>query len=738
MQNEIFVKLDAEVALPNMHSADMDLQIPGRNFRTTRRILQTILGVSIVVPILYLSFYAVFEHERLFGEADDTTDRLARVAEEQAVKVFDLNNVIQAKVVEMLGSDGDAEIRDKQTELFKRIKELGGGYPQVSAISVFGSTGVLLVNSRAFPAPAFYAGQREDFVQAKELNGTTYFSHSIHTSDGEPVFCTTVARIGARGEFLGVVAVALRRQYFANFYRELENANAALALGLFRSDAQVLARFPAESDDTVQSPPSEFAEALRDGQMYGQLQMTSSFDAQKKYISFRKVAGYPLYVSAGVSVAAIHAAWMHSLIVATILTAIPSILVWLLVGFSLRQLRAEQASWERWQAEVAMRMSAEASSRQLQRMSALGNLIANVAHDFNNLLMVVTANLSLIKRRHFSDITREITAIETSVQGGEALGRRLLSVARKRPIRRESIDLHEWMATAKALVNAAVGARINVQVHLPADLWRVIGDATELEFAALNLATNARDATPNGGLLIIRAQNINMMSTDGLLPAGDYVLLSFTDNGTGMSDAVRRRAFEPLFTTKSQEAGTGLGLAQVLSACEQSGGSARIDSTADKGTTVRLYLPKCPQHVRVDSYQDGSNKGADVSSSKSVLLVEDNEGVAAGIQAVLETFGCLVQHRFTADAAYASLDAGEKFDVILSDVQMPGSLNGIDLATRVRARWPAQQFGLMTGYTDELVRAQALQLDVFAKPFDIGALAKFVDSGGHQGYGIST
>ncbi|WP_174365043.1 ATP-binding protein, partial [uncultured Caballeronia sp.] len=560
--------------MPIAPASDTDFQLPIRNFRTTRRALQIILAVSVVVPLAFLASFTYFDHERRFDDAKDTTDRLARVAEEQAIKVFDLNRVIQAQVVELLGDDDKSHVLQNQQDLHNRFIKLGGGYPQVSAISVFDANGILMVTSRAFPALSFSVVNREDFVRARELEGATYFSHSTDAPGGDTVFFTTVARIGPRSKFLGVVALALRRQYFTNFYRELEDDNPAVSLGLFRSDAHVLARYPSQADDAIQNPASKFARSLREGQANGQLRATSSIDGLTKYISFRKVAGYPLYVSAGISLAAINSAWIQNVLLTTVITLVPSILVWLLVFFSLRQLSTEQAAWERWQAEVAMRISAEASNRQLQRMSALGNLIANVAHDFNNLLMVVKANMTLIKRRHLSDIGREVNAIESSIQGGEALGRRLLSVARKRPLKRESIDLHDWIATAGALVNAAVGARINVQIQLPSGLWCVLGDATELEFAALNLATNARDALPNGGLLIIRGQNTSMTATDGLLSAGEYVLLSFTDNGTGMSEAVRQRAFEPLFTTKSQDAGTGLGLSQVLSACEQLGGAA--------------------------------------------------------------------------------------------------------------------------------------------------------------------
>jgi CheY-like chemotaxis protein len=254
----------------------------------------------------------------------------------------------------------------------------------------------------------------------------------------------------------------------------------------------------------------------------------------------------------------------------------------------------------------------------------------------------------------------------------------------------------------------------------------VLADATELEFAILNIAVNARDAMPLGGRFVIRGQNVRLTASDTMLPDGDYVLVSLSDDGEGMTESVAQRAFEPLFTTKVSGAGTGLGLAQVLAACEQAGGTARIDSVPGRGTTVRLYLPRYHGEVApVEPPARATLDDADATQG-SVLLVEDNEEVAAGVTAVLEVFGCKVRHELTADAALEILTEGDTFDLVLSDIQMPGRLSGIDLAESVQRSWPSQRIALMTGYADELERAKHLGVPILAKPFDIDELRELV------------
>jgi CheY-like chemotaxis protein len=258
------------------------------------------------------------------------------------------------------------------------------------------------------------------------------------------------------------------------------------------------------------------------------------------------------------------------------------------------------------------------------------------------------------------------------------------------------------------------------------DLWHVFADATELEFAIINVAVNARDAMPLGGRFVIRGQNVRLTASDTSLPDGEYVVVSLTDDGEGMPESVLKRAFEPLFTTKVSGAGTGLGLAQVLAACEQAGGTARIDSVPGRGTTVRLYLPRY-QGEQVPARPVAPAAPATTTATQGVvLLVEDNEEVAEGVAAVLEVFGCKVRHELTADAALDALNAGGTFDLVLSDIQMPGRLSGIDLAERIQQQWPAQRIALMTGYADELERARHLGVPILAKPFDIDELRELV------------
>jgi len=707
--------------------AVVDLPLPLRNFAATRRILLVVLAASILFPLACLVGYGYLDYQRRIADSDDMIDRLARVSDEQAVKVLDLNQQISARILELLGGDDDAAIRAHEAELHQRLRVIGGDFPQVAAIAVFGADGKLLVNSRAYPVPAISNATRDDFVRAKAIRPEAYFSLPMYGPVSQTdVFNTTLGRSAADGRFLGVVSIALRSDYFSRFYADLTGGDPSLALGLYRQDGQLLVRYPGWPPGTEPLAHTPFTNALRDKELFGHVRMTSSVDGVERLLAFRRVGDYPLYVMSAYATNAIFQQWWRHFVLIAAITVLPCIAVWLLVFFSLRQLETERLAWERWQGEVAMRLSAEASTRQLQRMGALGNLVANIAHDFNNLLMVVSANMQLARHKHFNHVEPEVMAVERATATAEALTRRLLSVARKQPLKQEPIDLAKWLPGAGTLIDAAVGDKVQVSVSVVVDSWRVLADPTELEFALMNLAVNARDAMPRGGRFVIRCQNTRLVSSDTLLPDGEYVLISCSDDGEGMSEAVARRAFEPLFTTKLQGSGTGLGLAQVLALCEQSGGTAKIDSVPGSGTTVRLYLPRYREARAVAGVVDEAALDARSASQGMVLLVEDNEDVAAGIAAVLETFGCEVHHEATADRALDVLSAGETFELVLSDVQMPGKLSGVDLAERVRLSWPKQKIVLMTGYADELERARHIGVAILAKPFNIDELHALV------------
>ena len=693
--------------------------------------LLVVLAASILLPIVFLLGYGYYDYQRRMSESDDIADRVARVADEQAVKVLDLNREIATRIVEMLADSDDAQISANQKAIHARLSVIGESFSQVAGITIFGVNGEMLASDRFFPVPAVSIADRDDFTSARSIRPDPYFSlpliGSVQQAD---VFTTSVGRSLNDGRFAGVVSIALKRDYFADFYRDLSNGEPGMSVGLYRRDGGILVREPPAGSGITHVRNTAFTSAMRNNELFGRVRVRSSIDGVERVVAFRRAGDYPLYVTSAIPTAAIFAEWRQHYTPIAVMTAAPCVAVWLLVLFSLRQLRAQQLAWERWQAEVAMRLSAEASSRQLRRMGALGNLVANVAHDFNNLLMVVAANMELARRKNFNGLEREVLAVERATAGAEALARRLLSVARKQPLKQEPIDLAVWLPAVAGLIETAAGEKVQVKVQVPPEMWPIRADATELEFAIINIAVNARDAMPRGGRFVIRSQNVRV-TADNTLPDGEYALLAFTDTGEGMPETTARRAFEPLFTTKLSGSGTGLGLAQVLAACEQADGTARLDSVPGRGTTVRLYLPR--YHGPLTAPDDAVHSPESTEDTAlaglhpgSILLVEDNEEVAAGVAAVLATFGCDVRHELTADKAFDLLNEGSRFDLVLSDIQMPGQLNGIDLAEKVRGAWPSQRIALMTGYADEFERARHTGVTILAKPFNIDELRELV------------
>jgi signal transduction histidine kinase len=745
--------------LNSPETANIDLPLPSRNFAETRRVLLFVLAASVLIPLACLLIYGYYDYARRFANADDLTERIARVADEHALKVFDLNQQLETRVVDMLGDSDDASIRNREESVHRALADVSGGLAQVAAISVYGTNGDLLASSRFYPAPQSSIKDRDDFRTARAIAPVTYYSLPLAGKPAQAdVFTTSMGRVARGGQFLGVVSIALKRDYFADFYRELAAGDDALMVGLYRRDGGVMVRYPAGKDDRPPAASTPFTSALRSNELYGRVLMTSTIDGVERLLAYRRVGDYPLYVASGYATASILRNWRSNAMLVAAIALVPCVVVWLLIVFSIRRLNAEEVAWERWQAEVAMRLSIEASSRQLRRMGALGNLVANVAHDFNNLLMVVASNMELARRKHFNDVESEVLAVEHATAGAESLARRLMSVARKQPLKQELLEPAVWLPSVVEVLKSSVHPRVALSLELAPPLWSVMADPVELELALVNLAVNASDAMPRGGRIVIRCQNVRVHGGEIELPNGEYLLISVTDNGEGMSDAVLRRAFEPLFTTKVRGAATGLGLAQVLSACEQAGGTARITSVPGAGTTVRLYLPRHQSHavhddaphavhdaagggepastvqgshraVREDWQSSAADSSPQSGRGTSVLLVEDNADVAAAVAAVLEVFGCTVHHESSADAAFELLGQGYGFDLVLSDIQMPGRMNGIDLAEQILQRLPLQKVVLMTGYADELERAKHLGVTILAKPFDLDDLRDIVGTG---------
>ncbi|MFL9930441.1 response regulator [Paraburkholderia sp. RL18-103-BIB-C] len=716
--------------------------VPEQNFHVRRITLIALLAAAIVLPCVYVAAMALADLRTREADATDMTLRTVRVAEEHALKVFDMNVTLDSRIIDLTEGLDDDGIRAREAEIHDKLRTMGGGYPQVAAVSIFGHDGDLLASSRYYPSPILSIGQRDDFVGIRDGKDLEHVSKVMtgHVA-GEQVFNMGVERRAADGTFAGMVSVALRPSYFDAFYRELLGGSSStpMIMSLVRTDGAILAHYPrSPREPTAMTPDSPFAEAVSQGRRAGVVRMRSNVDGDKLILAFRHVGSYPVYVLCGYRTSAIWAAWYRHLSVLIVSMFTPSIALWCVIWLSLRRLGAEEEAWERWQAEASMRRSIESAYRQSRKMEALGTLVGSVAHDFNNLLMILSSNVQIARRLGVAGIDRELSAMERALKSGQSLTRQLLGVARKQPLRTETLSLERWLPACRELLRASLGAKVSLVIDPGVETWPMRVDVAELELALINVAVNARDAMPSGGRFTLRASNITFRHEDGFPLTGDFVQLSLEDTGVGMAPDVLARAFEPLFTTKPKGMGTGLGLPQVFAFCESSGGLAAIDSAVGAGTSVRLYLPRATDEPEAPGPAEASTDENGAAQGLRILLVEDNAEVAAGTEALLQMMGHQVTCVFNADTALHLFDdanarrarTGEPlpFDLVLSDIHMPGTMNGIDLAEAIMAFDVKLPVILVTGYAEELDRARRVDVRVLSKPFDIGLLEKLLET----------
>ncbi len=368
---------------------------------------------------------------------------------------------------------------------------------------------------------------------------------------------------------------------------------------------------------------------------------------------------------------------------------------------------------------------AEQHISQNQRVEALGRLTGGVAHDFNNLLGVVSNSAHLMARHAAGSeaLQAPLAATLRAVEAGSRLTQHLLRIAGRQPVRPQVMALKAFMGDVKELMEVVLGKRIAVAVDVAEDTRDIEIDAGELELALVNIAINARDAMPGGGQLTLSARNALPEEAAGLQPR-PHVLITVSDTGSGMESSLVDHVFEPFFTTKAVDKGnggkgTGLGLSQVYGFCVQAGGTARLRSTPGKGTTVSLVLPARQGGVAGAGAVPAADAAVNLHGCR-VLLVEDNEDLADATEALLDSYGMRITRAANADEALAALESGASVDVLLSDIVMPGSMDGIALAWTLRRRRPELPVVLITGYSRSLEAAKGFT--VLRKPCAPAAL----------------
>lgn len=366
--------------------------------------------------------------------------------------------------------------------------------------------------------------------------------------------------------------------------------------------------------------------------------------------------------------------------------------------------------------------SSEEALLRAQRLEAVGQLTGGIAHDFNNLLQVILGNAELLseqlrdepRARALVDLTR------AAAERGADLTHQLLAFARRQALAPQPTDLRALLDGMKRLLQRALGGHIDIKFDVKDDLWAAMVDAAQLESAVMNLCINARDAMPAGGRITIEATNLDVDSRtlrpEDLAP-GPYVMLAVTDTGSGMDAATLARAFEPFFTTKDAGKGTGLGLSTVYGFVKQSQGHITLQSAHGRGTVVRLYLPRADAPPAQDTATAGAVALA--RGGESILVVEDDELVLEHVRSLLERLGYRVVTARNGEQALQTLGCG-RFDLLFTDLMMPGGMNGKDLADAAQQLQPGLPVLFTSGYADStLVHGGRIDagLELINKPY---------------------
>jgi CheY-like chemotaxis protein len=354
-------------------------------------------------------------------------------------------------------------------------------------------------------------------------------------------------------------------------------------------------------------------------------------------------------------------------------------------------------------------MLAEAALRQSQKMEAVGQLTGGLAHDFNNLLTGISGSLELLEMRlaqgRFSEINRYVQTAQAAARRAAALTHRLLAFSRRQTLDPRPVDMNRLVADMDDLIGRTMGPSIKVTVGKAPDLWLVLADPNQLENALLNLCINARDAMPRGGNLIIETGNLMLEESEAgplELGAGAYVCLSVKDSGNGMTADVVARAFDPFFTTKPIGEGTGLGLSMVYGFVRQSGGQARIQSEPERGTTVSLYLPRYSGVAEVFE-APGQKAAPQRGDGETVLVVDDEPSVRMLVKEVLGELGYTAVEAEDGALGLKILQSGRRIDLLVTDVGLPGGMNGRQLADAALVARPGLKILFITGYAESAV-----------------------------------
>jgi len=697
--------------------------------RNSLRLLQWMMAASVALPLALFAVGSAISYSSTNDSADREIERAVDIAHEHALQLFETVERSLAELNEVVRGMSDEEIRAREHVLHQRLKQLTYSLPQLKSLWIFDRQGRTLVNSFVAPAPPVDFSDRDYFSALVDHNLGTFVGAPLtprRPYQGPRFFGVSRWRDSADGSFNGVIQASILPEYFENFYARI-GRDPGTFFAMIRTDGVVLAQFPPVDRDVRLDPGGPFGQKIVAAPERGLMTITWPADGIERRIGYARVAGYPIYVSAGIETSAIRERWLATM-GEQLAFGVPAIsLVILILALALRRSRHLYAEADR-------RREAEEALKHSQRLEALGQLTSGVAHDFNNLLTVIRGSVDLLARPQLSEERRQryINTIADAVARAANLTSRLLAFARRQTLKAEVFDVVERMLSLQDMLSTLLGPAIEIIMRPPAERCLISADTGQFETALFNMAVNARDAMQGRGKITFAVRTAaNVPGAPALASGLGFVTVSVSDTGVGIPAEQRRRIFQPFFTTKQVGRGTGLGLSQVLGFARQSGGEVTVDSEVQKGTTFTLYLPRV--RAAAPSQRQASDRApVDGARGMSVLVVEDDIEVANFAADGLTELGYSVMLTDNAADALSQLTQGaDRFDVVFSDISMPG-MSGLDLAREIRDHDIDVPIVLTTGYSHVLSKDGGSGLDILQKPYSIEQLSQALEKVLHQ------
>jgi signal transduction histidine kinase/CheY-like chemotaxis protein len=700
--------------------------------------LRLLAALSLLFPAIIFVIAASLSYRDHFSDAHARLARAADLIHEHALKVFDSLGLTAAEIDEIVRDMSDDDIRKNEVALRDRFLGLEQALPDVRNITIFNSEGLPLVSALSYPASSLpIAPDRSYFREERPANSRPFVSALLSgRSSDQQFFVLSIRRSSPDGSFRGIISVAADQKYFQDFYQTVAGEDFS-SVGLLRSDGSILAHYP-PLPPALEQPGSArgLAVAIEQDPRSGEYVSTSPGDEIPRLFAYRRLEDMPVYVSVAVNISAIRHAWLKAMTQQLYFGLPATIGLFLLSLRALRHAREQYKALATLRGEIERREFAEGALRQASKMEAIGRLTGGVAHDFNNLLQIMVGRLGRIDRAVESGksiASRDLEGMHFAIDRAATLTHRLLAFSRQQPLKVEVVDLDKLVGGMGELIRQTVGESVSVETMFASGLWKVMVDANQLENALLNIASNARDAINGRGKLIIETANVYLdedyVNRYADIVAGQYAMISISDTGTGIPQDIIAKVFDPFFTTKAAGQGTGLGLSMVYGFVRQSGGHVSIYSEIDRGTTIKIYLPRHHQDAEQSAIEAPRRVPEATGRGEKILVVEDEEEVRTVVVETLRDMGYNVIAAGDGRAALVLFAETADISLLLTDVGLPEGMNGRQLADELLRRSPDLPILFMTGYArDAIVHHGRVDpgVQLLPKPFTREALSRKV------------